>query len=170
MANDNKPMGLRPVAHLSGYNITTRRLVKDSTRALAKGDLVAIASDGKCDRYLVGEPPIGVSAQYSATNVAATVDVFIDDDIVYELQSTASKAQTVIGSNVAVTTTLGNATLGLSNYIAAGVSASPTATYPLSIIGIGTGFNRDGSQNAFGSFVKLHVVLNRRIGKAGIGI
>lgn len=170
MANDNKPMGLRPVAHLNGYNITTRRVLKDSTRALAKGDLVSVASDGKCDRFLIGELPIGVSAVYSATNVAATVDVWMDDDIVYEIQSTASKAQTVIGNNVAVTTTVGNATLGLSNYILAGVSASYTATYPLTILGIATGFNRDGSSNSFGSFVKLHVCLNRRLGRAVAGI
>lgn len=170
MANDNKPMGLRPIAHMNGYNITARRVVKDSTRMCSKGDLLSVASDGKVDRYLVGELPIGVSAEFSATNVSATILAYLDDKIVYEIQSTASKAQTVIGNNVALTTTAGNATLGLSQYILAGASASYTATFPLTIIGIGTGFNRDGSQNAFGSFVKLHVILGRQLGKAIAGI
>jgi len=170
MANDNKPMGLRPVGHLNGYNIVAVPMVKDTTTGIGKGDLVSIASDGKVDRFLVGALPVGVAAEAAATGVAATIKVYMDQNIIYEAQSTASKAQTHIGNNCAVTTTAYNATFGLSQYILAGASASYTATYPLTIIGIGQGFNTDGSQNAFGSFVKLRVVLNRRLGKAVAGI
>jgi hypothetical protein len=162
MANDNRPEGLLPVKHLNGYNICPVRFVKDSTTGIGKGDVVAIASDGKIDRWLAASSlMLGVAAEASATNVAATIGVLIDPNIVFRAQSTASRAQTHVGNAVGITATAYNATLGISKYQLGTATSTVSATYPLKIVGLAPVPNSDGSQNAFGSFVKLDVVMAR---------
>lgn len=174
MANDDKTRGLLPAYHLNGGEIRPVKMIKDSTRSCGKGDLMAIATDGKLDRYLIGGVPIGVAMEASATNVAATILVVIDPDVVFRTQADASVAQSEVGTYHKVTTTAYDATLGLSKYeltASAGSILAAGASWPLQIIKKADTFNVDGTANAWGSFVKLDVLINRHnLGKRAIGI
>lgn len=170
MANDQAKRGLVPVRHLAGAPLGTSRFVADTTTGIGKGDVLALASDGKVDRWLAASGLIlGVAAESKATGVAATIAVWHDRGIVYEAMTTASRAQTHIGNWVVPTAAAYNATLGLSNYSLGAVSSATfTATYPLMIVGLANKFNSDGSRNAFGSYAKLEVVITFGIGEKGI--
>lgn len=163
MANDNIPFGFRPVLHPSG-EIKTARVYKDaSSGGIGKGDLLSIEADGNVNRYTGGtsEVIIGVAAQAAATAVAATILAYIDPEILFEVQHTASLASTGRGGACTVTSTAYNATLGLSKYVIANVGTSANATHIIQVIDRTRRLNSDGTENAWGSFVKVLVKLNK---------
>lgn len=163
MANDNRPEGLIPVKHMNGFEIVAVRFVKDSTTGIGKGDPVVLASDGKIDRWLAaGDLVIGVAAEASATNVAATIGVIIDPHVIFRAQSSNNLAQTNVGNAIQPSAAAYNATLGISKYKLGTASAtSCNGTYPLKILGLSPVLNTDGSANAFGSYQKVDVVIGR---------
>jgi hypothetical protein len=171
MANDNRTLGgFIPRYHQGGGEITARRVVKDTTTGVGKGDLLAIASDGKVDRYLGNTAVlIGVAAEASATGVAATILAYIDPQIVYEVQlNSLAGAQDHAGNAASVVVTAYNATLGISKYAISGtdIQNSADATHPITLIGLAKGFNTDGTQNAAGSYSKWEVIINKSLVKA----
>lgn len=171
MANDDFPSGLKPIRHLNGYDITCQPYRKDaSSGIIGKGDAVILQSDGFIDNAAADPNGIylGVAAESAATAVAATVNVYTDENIVYKIQADASIAETARGNAALLITTAANATLGLSKYEidASSIATAGTATKVFNIIGVFDGFNSDGTKNTWGSFADLEVVFNKTLNKA----
>lgn len=172
MANSDAPRGLRPLYRLGGGNtFNTKNFAKDaSAGVLGINDPVRIETDGNISKWVAGAVMVGVCAKYSATATADTVPVYVDPDLVYEIQadSGGTYGQSGIGAACNLVLTAANTTTGLSQVELDASSATPvsSATHPVTVLALRPIRNPDGTSNALGaSHAKLEVIINRGLAR-----
>lgn len=158
MANVDAPFGFRPVKSLNGHpwNGQSMRCWVNSTDASAMyiGDAVVwsgtACTNGCCPDVnfvaltdglkwlgpIVGiDPTVATSLVYRAASTERYLQVCVDPDMIYEVQSDGTNAITDVGQNaIAVTTHAGSTITGLSG-MEMNNSVGANASYPLLLIG-----------------------------------
>lgn len=118
MANADTPMGFRPIGHLSGGEIRSRGyIVSEDSDTIFKGDALTMGFNGKVDLAAAGDRLIGVAAEYKATLEGATIQVYDDPNILFEVQgyTGVTFAQGHVGEMGPIVATAGtNASSGIS--------------------------------------------------------
>lgn len=167
MANNDAPRGLRPLRRLGGGNtFHVKVLQKDaSAGVIGIGDPVRMETDGYISKWTAGAVIAGVAAKYSATATADDVPVYVDQDLVYEIQadSGGTLGRGGVGAAFKAVLTAANTTTGISQVELDASTATPViaATFPFVLLGLRPIMNPDGTANAFGaSHAKVEVVLN----------
>jgi enhancing lycopene biosynthesis protein 2 len=167
MANTDKPTGFRPIRHLTGGEIRTERRVLTASATVYPGDVVKAVAGGSVEAAAADDGIIcpGVAAEYKVAAATGTtwVDVYVDPNIVYEVQA---------DSGTALTAAAVNAT---ANHVA--TTGSTTTLMSLqeldsSDVGTGANFKILGmvprADNEWAEHVKLEVIFNEHLYKAAV--
>tara|TARA_R110002033_G_scaffold13672_3_gene40651 strand:+ start:395 stop:976 length:582 start_codon:yes stop_codon:yes gene_type:complete len=162
MSSSATPYGARPVGTLSANGSFSGKvrhysIASNYGTAIFYGDFVKLVAAGgvEKDTGTTACTPIGIflgvsytdpntsqktfSQFYPASTVASDISAYVldDPDVLFEMQSDGSAAQTVIGNNVAVVQTAGTTAIGTSkNAVDISTIAATTATLPLRIVDI----------------------------------
>lgn len=157
MTATSAPFGLRPVKHASGQiRIETAEIASGFATAIFKHSPVKMASDGTIQSVSAGEPFVGVmlgvdyidatgrpctghwpAGQTLQSGTKAVARITRDPAIIYEIQASATLAQTAVGNNVdflVAADDTGNAITGLSTAAADAATLATTAAQ-LQILG-----------------------------------
>jgi hypothetical protein len=171
MPSTSAPFGLRPARHGAGGTIRpeARTIATGYASSIYRGQLVKLATDGTIAAAAAGDAAIGVfdgveylttagervvSPYWPASTAATEIVAYVyeDPEIFYEVQASATLAQTAVGNCADITGVSGSTVTGQSTQMLDASSAS-TTTAQLSI----QGFSR-ATGNAAGDTYPVVVV------------
>ena len=170
MANTDAPMGLKPWAGGSDGPPRMRLYVGGSTTNIGRGDVVALAANGRIHRIVTttgSAAIVGVAANYVATPTTNTPEVWVYDDpdqlfVVQDDGAAATPAQASVGATFAMILGAPNTTTGNSIQEIDASASGTTSTDPLIVLGFVQGAGFEIGKNA-----KHIVKLNRHLYRAG---
>lgn len=173
MANLDAPVGLAPWNGDQSGPPRLRLYKGGTTTSIGRGDVVAVASNGRVHRTATttaSDLVVGVSAQYvaaPAAGVTATPDVWVYDDpnqvfVIQDDGAAATPAQASLFATYPLVLGTPNTTTGSSIQELDISGPGAAATDPLLAIGYVEGPDKDISKNA-----KFLVRLNRHVQKTG---
>lgn len=192
MASTATPYGLRPVNVLGGQPMTHAirqyKIADAYATSIFCGDLVTIASNGTLtkDTGTATALPVGVflGVEYELSDMglvhkqhwtASTVTktgttiwgyVCDDPDMLFEMQASATVAQTDLGANAAIVQNAGSTTTGKSAITLNAATIAATATLPLRIVDF---VNRPGSTIG-DAFTDVIVRINTHFNRSATGV
>ena len=166
MANTDRPMGFRPLRHLSGGEIRAEEYIATTSQNIYKGDVVKLVAGGtveECDAA-DGVLAMGIAAEtVVSASAGATIRVYNDPMIVFGVQTTDSitTAATDIGATGDHLATTGN-------------TVTLQSKHELNTLGTNLQFRIVGLvkqvNNAWGEFSEVEVVFNEHQHKDGSGV
>ena len=170
MANTNAPDGFTPAYHMSGGVIRPSEfaIASGTNASIFSGDVVNLSSGLVIQGTATGTP-LGVfyGVEYQATDGSVvfsnmwTADVatlgaanakafvYVDPDIVYEAQASATPTQASIGTTNTITTTAGDSSTGRSKEGVTTTTSSGIAT----VVGF-----VDRPDNSIGQYARVYVI------------
>lgn len=177
MANVDRPNGFTPIGHKGGGNITTKQfqIAYNYTTALGSGDAVVLSSGyvnqaadnssailgvfAGCEyRNDAGEvvfSPYWPGVALSSSSAVVTAHVYVDPDILYEVQTDTGTASTIANIGVSYDIELDHSVNTLTGRSGMELDLSDTGTGQFTVVGL---VNRP--DNAFGTNSKLVVFNN----------
>ena len=169
MANVNDPDGFTPAYHMSGGTIRPAEfaIASGTNASIFSGDVVNLSSGLVIQGTATGTP-LGVfyGVEYTATSgekifskswtadtatlgsANAKAFVYVDPDIVYEAQGSATPTQASIGTTNTITTTAGDSSTGRSKEAVTATTSSGIAL----IVGF-----PDKPSNSIGQYARMYV-------------
>jgi hypothetical protein len=173
MANIDAPRGLRPLNGNGGSSPRLRKYKAGTTTNIGRGDVVAIASNGRAHRVATttgSDLIVGVAATYVATpasGVTTPPDVWVYDDpdqlfVIQDDGAGATPAQASLGATYPLVLGSPNTTTGQSIQELDISAPGAAATDPLLAVDFLTGPAMEIGANA-----NMIVRLNRHLYKTG---
>jgi enhancing lycopene biosynthesis protein 2 len=167
MANSDKPNGFIPVRHLTGGEIRTERRVLTASATVYPGDVLKVVAAGSVEAAATDAGIIcgGVAAEYKVAAASGTtwVDVYVDPEIVYQVQADSGTALTVAAVNAT------------ANHVATtGSTTTKRSLQELDSSDVGTGANFkilgkvETPDNTWAEHVNLEVIFNEHLYKAAV--
>jgi len=169
MANTNDPDGFTPAYHMSGGTIRPQEfaIASATDASIFSGDVVNLSSGLVIQGTATGTP-LGVfyGVEYTATSgeiifskvwtadtatlgsANAKAFVYVDPDIVYEAQGSATPTQASIGTTNTITTTAGDSATGRSKEAVTATTSSGIAL----VVGF-----PDKPSNSIGQYARMYV-------------
>ena len=169
MANTNDPDGFTPAYHMSGGTIRPAEfaIASATDASIFSGDVVNLSSGLVIQGTATGTP-LGVfyGVEYTATSgeiifskvwtadtatlgsANAKAFVYVDPDIVYEAQGSATPTQASIGTTNTITTTAGDSATGRSKEAVTATTSSGIAL----VVGF-----PDKPSNSIGQYARMYV-------------
>ena len=169
MANINDPDGFTPAYHMSGGTIRPQEfaIASATDASIFSGDVVNLSSGLVIQGTATGTP-LGVfyGVEYTATSgeiifskvwtadtatlgsANAKAFVYVDPDIVYEAQGSATPTQASIGTTNTITTTAGDSATGRSKEAVTATTSSGIAL----VVGF-----PDKPSNSIGQYARMYV-------------
>jgi len=163
MANTNAPFGAIPVSGLGGALHPQIKVMPKKAGAIYVGDFLEHDAAGSVTVADAGSPLIGVAAE-SRASADTEIAVFVDPEIVYEIQCTGSFVAADCFQNANFEATAADTGLSRSKHQVDSATFNTTATLPLKIIGLSP-----RQENEYGSYAKVLVKINSHILGGGTG-
>ena len=174
MANTDRPHGLRPLmTTLGGGPPVIKEYSKDASEntAIFIWDIVNMEADGNIEANSATPGTtrfLGVSLNHGAASTLTKHLVVISPDAIFEAQDnndTDGIAAADIGLNANVELNAGSTTTLVSGHEIDESTADTTNTLDLKLLAL-----HEVPDNAFGSFARIEVVINKHMLREGAGV